>query len=151
MLVKIKPRILIFPGTDFHFPSTAVPPGTFLGSGVCWHAGPTPHSLLRNLHLCVLPAVSLPDCQPRCCSCCRFAGSCRSSAGIQLVLVIVYRTTWPGRDILRPVCRLLDTRGEVSQYQCSCFVITSKSPLSVYQLYYAVSVVKRWSVRLSVP
>jgi len=29
MLVKIEARILIFPGTDFHFPSTAVPPGTF--------------------------------------------------------------------------------------------------------------------------
>ena len=27
---------------------------------VCWHAGPTPHSLLQNLHLCVLPGVSLP-------------------------------------------------------------------------------------------
>ena len=34
MLVKIKARILIFPGTDFHFPSTSVPPGTFLGSGI---------------------------------------------------------------------------------------------------------------------
>ena len=33
MLVKIEARILIFPGTDFHFPSTCVPPGTFLGSG----------------------------------------------------------------------------------------------------------------------
>jgi len=33
MLVKIEARILIFPGTDFHFPSTSVPPGTFLGSG----------------------------------------------------------------------------------------------------------------------
>jgi len=32
MLVKIEARILIFPGTDFHFPSTSVPPGTFLGS-----------------------------------------------------------------------------------------------------------------------
>jgi len=30
MLVKIEARILIFPGTDFHFPSTSVPPGTFL-------------------------------------------------------------------------------------------------------------------------
>ena len=29
MLVKIETRILIFPGTDFHFPSTSVPPGTF--------------------------------------------------------------------------------------------------------------------------
>jgi len=29
MLVKIEARILIFPGTDFHFPSTFVPPGTF--------------------------------------------------------------------------------------------------------------------------
>jgi len=27
---------------------------------VCWHAGPNPHSLLQNLQLCVLPAVSLP-------------------------------------------------------------------------------------------
>jgi len=34
MLVKIEARILIFPGTDFHFPSTSVPPGTFLGSGL---------------------------------------------------------------------------------------------------------------------
>jgi len=32
MLVKIEARILIFPGTDFYFPSTSVPPGTFLGS-----------------------------------------------------------------------------------------------------------------------
>ena len=32
MLVKIEARILIFPGTDFHFPSTTVPPGTFKGS-----------------------------------------------------------------------------------------------------------------------
>ena len=30
MLVKIEARILIFPGTDFHLPSTSVPPGTFL-------------------------------------------------------------------------------------------------------------------------
>jgi len=29
MLVKIEARILIFPDTDFHFPSTSVPPGTF--------------------------------------------------------------------------------------------------------------------------
>jgi len=29
MLVKIEARIMIFPGTDFHFPSTSVPPGTF--------------------------------------------------------------------------------------------------------------------------
>ena len=29
MLVKIEARILIFPGTDFHFPSTSMPPGTF--------------------------------------------------------------------------------------------------------------------------
>ena len=34
MLVKTEARILIFPGTDFHFPSTSVPPGTFLGSAV---------------------------------------------------------------------------------------------------------------------
>jgi len=32
MLVIIEARILIFPGTDFHFPSTSVP--RFLGSGV---------------------------------------------------------------------------------------------------------------------
>ena len=32
MLVKIEARILIFSGTDFYFPSTSVPPGTFLGS-----------------------------------------------------------------------------------------------------------------------
>jgi len=30
MLVKIEAQILIFPGTDFHFPSTSLPPGTFL-------------------------------------------------------------------------------------------------------------------------
>ena len=29
MLVKIEARILIFTGTDFYFPSTSVPPGTF--------------------------------------------------------------------------------------------------------------------------
>ena len=33
MLVKIEARILIFQGTDFYFPSTSVPPGTFLRSG----------------------------------------------------------------------------------------------------------------------
>jgi len=32
MLVKIEARILVFPGTDFHFPSTSVRQGTFLGS-----------------------------------------------------------------------------------------------------------------------
>jgi len=36
MLVKIEARILIFPSTDFHFPSTSVPPGTFLGSATLW-------------------------------------------------------------------------------------------------------------------
>ena len=30
MLVKIEARILIFPGTDFHFPSTSMRLGTFL-------------------------------------------------------------------------------------------------------------------------
>ena len=40
MLVKIEARSLIFPGTDFHFPSTSVPPGTFfLGSGLEHAAG----------------------------------------------------------------------------------------------------------------
>jgi len=34
MLVKIEARILIFAGTGFHFPSTSVPPGTFLGSAL---------------------------------------------------------------------------------------------------------------------
>jgi len=33
MLVKIEAPFLIFPVTDFHFPSTSVPPGTFLGTG----------------------------------------------------------------------------------------------------------------------
>jgi len=42
MLVKIEARILIFPGTDFHFPSTSVPPGTFLGSDC-------PGSLMNDL------------------------------------------------------------------------------------------------------
>jgi len=32
MLVKIEARILIFPGTDFYFPSASVLPGTFIGS-----------------------------------------------------------------------------------------------------------------------
>jgi len=39
MLVKIEARILIFPGTDFYFPSTSVPPGTFLGSDVTMISG----------------------------------------------------------------------------------------------------------------
>jgi len=30
MLVKIEARILIFPGTDFYFPSTSVPPGIYV-------------------------------------------------------------------------------------------------------------------------
>jgi len=29
LTIQIEARILIFPGTDFHFPSTSVPPGTF--------------------------------------------------------------------------------------------------------------------------
>ena len=39
MLVKIEARILIFPGTDFHFPSTSVPPSTFLGPGSLYKSG----------------------------------------------------------------------------------------------------------------
>jgi len=42
MLAKIEAWILIFPGTDFHFPSTSVPPGTFLGfviTEICFHTG----------------------------------------------------------------------------------------------------------------
>ena len=31
LTIQIKARILIFPGTDFYFPSTSVPPGTFFG------------------------------------------------------------------------------------------------------------------------
>ena len=30
LTIQIEARILIFPGTDFHFLSTSVPPGTFL-------------------------------------------------------------------------------------------------------------------------
>ena len=41
MLVKIEARILIFPGTDFHFPSTSVPPGTFLR--LCTYVQHTPN------------------------------------------------------------------------------------------------------------
>ena len=41
MLAKIEARILIFPDTDFHFPSTSVPPGTFLGSGFVEMRWPT--------------------------------------------------------------------------------------------------------------
>ena len=47
MLVKIEARILIFPGTDFHFPSTSVPPGTFLGSGLCLSVSVCPPEYLR--------------------------------------------------------------------------------------------------------
>ena len=51
MLVKIEARILIFPGTDFHFPSTSVPPGTFLGSAtVKLHAATLSHNQTRLLH-----------------------------------------------------------------------------------------------------
>jgi len=45
MLVKIEARILIFPGTDFHFPSTSVPPGTFFRLWAV--AGPLFNSRLR--------------------------------------------------------------------------------------------------------
>ena len=44
MLVKIDAQVPIFPGTDFHFPSTSVPPGTFLGSGCI--GGYTPYTNL---------------------------------------------------------------------------------------------------------
>ena len=37
MLVKIEARIPIFPGTDFHFPSTSVPPGTFFKALAAMH------------------------------------------------------------------------------------------------------------------
>jgi len=55
MLVKIEARILIFPGTDFHFPSTSVPPGTFLGSGaLCVDSGaPGRLTLGLTLHLVI--------------------------------------------------------------------------------------------------
>ena len=47
--IQIKARILIFPGTDFRFPSTSVPPGTFfkalyyvlVGGVAQWHSGRT--------------------------------------------------------------------------------------------------------------
>ena len=47
MLAKIEARILIFPGTDFHFPSTSVPPGTFLGSANADH--PTPQKIANKV------------------------------------------------------------------------------------------------------
>ena len=46
MLVKIEARILIFPSTDFHFPSTSVPPGTFF-KALSNHHGAT--SVLRSV------------------------------------------------------------------------------------------------------
>ena len=36
MLVKIEARILIFPGMDFHFPSTSVPSGTIRYDTRCY-------------------------------------------------------------------------------------------------------------------
>ena len=57
MLVKIEARILIFPGTDFHFTSTAVPPGTFLGSAAVY-----------LLHLCCSgPSMARCRSGPQCC------------------------------------------------------------------------------------
>jgi len=44
MLVKIEARILIFPGTGFHFPSASVPPGTFLGSALASYSSRDPHA-----------------------------------------------------------------------------------------------------------
>jgi len=49
MLVKIEARILIFPGTDFHFPSTFVPLGTFLGSAA--RCSPCPSRPVLNVLL----------------------------------------------------------------------------------------------------
>ena len=37
MLATIEARILRFPETNFNFPSTFVPRGTFLGPGCCWY------------------------------------------------------------------------------------------------------------------
>ena len=60
MLVEIEARILIFPGTDFHFPSTSVPPGTFLGSVHMSNIPPTSHSItLQNTELIHLMEVVL--------------------------------------------------------------------------------------------
>ena len=53
MPVKINSaRILIFPGTDFHFPSTSVPPGTFLGSVVKSTMTETCGAVLRSRRNC---------------------------------------------------------------------------------------------------
>jgi len=52
MLVKIEARILIFPGTDFHFPSTSMPPGKFLGSAPPADGSSTVVKIAADLRCC---------------------------------------------------------------------------------------------------
>ena len=74
MLVKIEARIRIFPGTDFHFPSTSVRPGTFLGSD----SAPSSVSFVSSFSSRVNKArlwreqYSLPVCLSVCLSVCPF-------------------------------------------------------------------------------
>jgi len=60
MLVKIEARVLIFPGTDIHFPSTSVPPGTFLRLWVPQGSVLVSLFLLHTADLVMLSPVSQP-------------------------------------------------------------------------------------------
>ena len=64
LTIQIEARILIFPGMDFHFPSTSVPPGTFFrlwGSEVWVYRGSRVRSPPVPVVLFVYQRVSLLD------------------------------------------------------------------------------------------
>ena len=64
MLVKIEARILIFPGTDFHFPSTSVPSGTFFrafATPLCVYPPP-----FLAIHHCCYGYCTFPAAEQQC-------------------------------------------------------------------------------------
>ena len=65
MVVKIEARIL--PGTNFHFPSTSVPPGTFLGSASACSMAPAARPQVSTNISCCNALGSKPAGRHCCC------------------------------------------------------------------------------------
>jgi len=85
MLVKIEARILIFPGTDFHFPSTSVPPGTFLR--LCSNVDFLPRDTML--------ARYLPSSCPPVCPSVRSQYCIKTTGRIELVLARMLPSAYP--------------------------------------------------------
>ena len=110
MLVKIEARILIFPGTDFHFTSTAVPPGTFLGSAAVY-----------LLHLCCSgPSMARCRSGPQCCQFSYFVARssyfCTFPSYKNCLLATFYRQQLATLTVFRSLsCEQMSGRGEVGK------------------------------------